>query len=519
MQRITILAILLLGGAGPLVHADELWLPSIFSEKMVLQRDMPLPIWGKAAPGAKVTVALYKNNDRTQPLAEGSAAAAADGGRWRVDLKAVPVQKRCALLVTAEGPDKKRAERRLFDNVRVGEVWITCGQSNSLFPLETCADYVDALKRRCDYPLMRACAVGVRESHSVTEPQEELYSYWGLVKWNDSVWQSTRESTTDIPWGQTGLSYFFARELTDYLGKGVPVGMVNVCAILPVETWVAPAEIEARKELHHLRGKGYPNATGRGFMANIMPLAPYAARGVIYYQGEMNAGRCFDYYHGLQGVIASWRRIWKRKDMPFLVVQLPGLIGHMAKERRPSDMDAKALAAYKGGNVDHSWCYIREAQLRVSRADPRVGLAVTIDLGERFDAHPPRKRPVAERLFLQARKLVYSDKAVVADAPAPTEFARDGKSFVVTFDGVGDGLVGKDKLAGFELRDAAGAWRPAQASIEGNQVRVQVDGLAEPTGVRYAWAGFPPVTLYNSAGLPATPFSYPEVDLHKHQPK
>ena len=107
MERIAVFAALLLAAQMSLAHADHLWLPSIFSEKMVLQRDLPIPVWGKAAPGAEVTVAIYKDNDLTRKLAESTVAAAAASGRWRVALKAVPAQQRCALLVTAKGPEKE----------------------------------------------------------------------------------------------------------------------------------------------------------------------------------------------------------------------------------------------------------------------------------------------------------------------------------------------------------------------------------------------------------------------------
>ncbi|MBF0245048.1 MAG: hypothetical protein HQL31_07220, partial [Planctomycetes bacterium] len=132
-----------------------------------------------------------------------------------------------------------------------------------------------------------------------------------------------------------------------------------------------------------------------------------------------------------------------------------GFIEHLVKEKHALDMDKDSLAVYEGKNSDHYWCGIREAQLRVSQEDSLVGMAVTLDLGERFDIHPPRKLPVAQRLLLQARKLAYGDGEVAADSPMPTDFSREAQAFVISFVGAKGGLKGGDDLASFEIRDSA----------------------------------------------------------------
>jgi sialate O-acetylesterase len=493
--------------------AESLWLPSIFAESMVLQREMPVPVWGRAKPGATVAVAFY---DGGKKLAAGEASAVADTGRWRVDLPALPTGGRYTLLIEAKGKSELETERRMFSNVLVGEVWLFCGQSNMMHPMNACAERDDAIARRHEFPLIRFAQVGHRATHEITEPQEEVQGYWGPIKWEDASYLVPRSSATDISGSCSAAGYFFARALSDTLGRDVPVALIEVGAILPAETWVDPELAAAVPELKHLLGKIYPNATGRGFMSNIVPLAPYACRGVMYYQGEMNAGRARDYYHGLKTLIASWRKAWARPDLPFLVVQLPGYMGSGDGNhpRTPLDMPAEMLKVFDGRNVGHPYCFIREAQLRVSRELPKVGLAVIIDKGDQFDIHPARKRPVGERLALQARKLAYGDKQVVADGPLPREFQRKGERFVIRFDGLGGGLLAAEGgLKSFEIRDAAGAWHPALAEIKGDTVTVRAANVAEPAGVRYAWAGFPEVTLFNKEGLPATPFQYPPPDL------
>ncbi len=237
---------------------------------------------------------------------------------------------------------------------------------------------------------------------------------------------------------------------------------------------------------------------------------------MIYYQGEMNAGRSSDTYHGLKGLVASWRQAWGRADLPFYVVQLPGFIEHRNQQKHTLDMDAKSVAEAGGKNEQHSWPYTREAQLRVAEEDPNVELIVTIDLGDKFDIHPRRKLPVAERLALKARKHVYGEKELVADAPMPTAYKEEKGGFRITFDGVGKGLLAREAPSGFELQTKDGEWQAAQATIDGKDV-VVTGAAGTYTGVRYGWRGFPEVTLTNSAGLPATPFIHPRTELQNNK--
>ena len=510
--RVAVIGLLLASCA--VVRADDaLWLPSIFSEGMVLQRGIPVPVWGRAKPGAAVAVTLY---DGGKKLAAGEAVAAAETGRWQVELPDLPTGGRYTLLIEAQHADAPDAERRMFSNVLVGEVWLFCGQSNMLHPMNACAERDDAIARRHEFPLIRTAQIGSRRTAEITEPQEDVQGFWGPVKWEDAAYQVPRSSATDISGSCSAVGYFFARALAETLGRDVPVAVIEIGAILPVQSWVDEPELETAPALEALEGKGYPDATSRAFKANIAPLAPYACRGAMYYQGEMNAGSGVVYHAGLKALIAGWRRAWARPDLPFLVVQLPGFISHQAG-KTALDMDAASLAKFAGQNAHHGFIPVREAQLRVSREVPNVGLAVTLDLGEKFDIHPPRKRAVGERLALQARKLAYGDKDLVADGPVPREIERRAGGFTIRFDGIGSGLVSRGELAGFEVADAAGVWHPAAATIAGDVLDVRAADVPEPAGVRYAWLGFPAATLFNREGLPATPFRHPAIGLDEIQ--
>ena len=496
---VTVLARAAPPAAAAEAAVGSLWLPAIFADRMVLQREMTVPVWGRCEPGAEVSVAVVGGDGK--PVSQGSAASGADG-RWQVDLPAMAAGGPYSLAVTAQGRGAAEPQRQTFADVLVGEVWIACGQSNMGFQVATSAERDDAEARRKDFPLLRVAMAGRHNPHEVTEPQADVGNGKPIV------WRETSDHVGSC----SAVGYYFARDLTRWLDGKVPVGVIELIAILPVQSWADDAVLETVPALANLRGKPYPNATSRAYMANIVPLAPYAVRGVIYYQGEMNGAGCGTYYHGLKAMMASWRAAWGRPEMPFMLVQLPGFLVHQ-KGKSELDMDAQAVAAAAGKNRFHPFIGLREAGARVADEDPHAGLAVTIDVGEKLDIHPPRKRPVGERLALQARKIVYGDEAVVADGPIAREFRREGAGFVVGFDCVGGGLVAHGDLAGFEVCAADGTWHEAKATIRGPTVEVQAADVPEPEGVRYAWAGYPEVTLFNQEGLPARPFRHPTIEL------
>jgi sialate O-acetylesterase len=474
--------------------------PSFFSENMILQRDVPVPLWGWADEGETISI-IYGNHQLKTVTKD---------GRWRVELPAMPAGGPYTLAISGKDPN----QTLLFSQVLVGDVWIVCGQSNAGLPLHACDNYDDAIAHRNDYPNIREVELGRRNCHTVTTPQDNAYSYWGACKWQDASYLVTRWSTGDKPLSQTvpgcmsGLSYFFARELYKHFDGKVPVGIVQLGAILPVQTWVSDATVAATPLLAPVRGKGYPNATSAGYNDQVSPLAPFPVRGVVYYQGEMNAGKGSGpfYQAGLTAMIQDWRKAWNNPDLPFLIVQLAGFIKHLGPDDKRLDMDAATLAKFTGENVDHGFCHIRQAQYDVSRAVTRVGLAVTTDLGDPYDIHPRKKLPVAQRLMLQARKLAYGEK-VVADSPYPEQVDFKDNECHIRYGGIGSGLVIKDgALKGFELSADGNTFINAKAVIRGDTVIVTATDIKIAVAVRYAWAGWPVATLYNMEGLPATPF-------------
>jgi sialate O-acetylesterase len=223
------------------------------------------------------------------------------------------------------------------------------------------------------------------------------------------------------------------------------------------------------------------------FNGMIAPLIPFAIRGAVWYQGESNAPRAYQYRTLLPALIRGWRQAWGEGDFPFLIVQLP----NFGQRREQPGEDA--------------WAELREAQLMALRL-PNTGLAVTIDLGEANNLHPPRKAEVGERLALWALGTTYH-RQIVYSGPLYSSMQTEGNQITVHFNHVGGGLAAHGtSLRGFAIAGADRVFHWANASIQGNAVVVSSPEVPSPVAVRYAWDGNPDCNLYNQAGLPASPF-------------
>ncbi|MEI6950246.1 sialate O-acetylesterase [Paraflavisolibacter sp. H34] len=226
------------------------------------------------------------------------------------------------------------------------------------------------------------------------------------------------------------------------------------------------------------------------FNAMVAPLVPYTLKGMLWYQGESNAGKPAEYARQLPALIRDWRGLWGQGELPFLYVQLPNF------------MEATYLPS------ESSWARMREAQLKALSV-PNTGMAVAIDLGEWNDIHPDNKKDVGLRLATAARKVAYGEKDVVYSGPIYQSSRVEGNKIILSFDHTGSGLVTGDSEApgAFALAGADKKFVWAQAKIEGNTVVVWNDEVPNPVHVRYAWADNPPgANLYNKEGLPASPF-------------
>ena len=506
MLRQVTVAILILTGLAAVASA-EVKLAGVFGDHMVFEREVAVPVWGWADPGEAVTVTLG-GQTRT--------ATAAACGKWSVRFDAL--QAGGPLQLQAKGKQNTVA----LSDVLVGEVWLCSGQSNMEMSVWGVANKEAAIAA-AKYPQIRMYFI---DHVPAKEPQARRNGHWSVC-------------SPQSVGGFSAAAYFFGRELHKQLG--VPVGLINSSwGGTPIQTWTSIKAHEAvpelkpmvadlrRQEEFYASGKAKaqfekqladwekaaaaakaggkqfkdqrpqppqdpalsPWAPAALYNGMIAPLAPYAIRGALWYQGESNAGSPI-YGIQLATMIANWRYDWKQGDFPFLSVQLPNFMG---RQTQPSEA--------VGG-----WPLEREQFLKALDTVKNAGMAVTIDIGEANDIHPHNKQDVGKRLAQWALAKTYG-KDVVASGPLYKSSRREAGKIVVELNYVGGGLAARDggKLTGFAIAGADKKFVWADARIVGDTVVVSSPAVASPLAVRYAWANNPPCNLVNKAGLPASPF-------------
>jgi len=226
------------------------------------------------------------------------------------------------------------------------------------------------------------------------------------------------------------------------------------------------------------------------FNAMLAPLLNSRIKGILWYQGESNAGKPDEYRTLLPALISDWRKNFGQGDIPFILVQLPNF---METKNTPSESN---------------WALMREAQAEALKL-PATGMAVTIDVGEWNDIHPLNKKDVGSRLALAARKVAYGENDLVYAGPTYKAMTVKGRKIILTFDNTGSGLYvkGGRKLQQFAIAGADKKFLWAKARIKGDKVIVKGRKIKNPVAVRYAWADNPEgANLYNREGLPASPF-------------
>jgi sialate O-acetylesterase len=431
---------------------------ALFTDHAVLQQGRTLPIWGTAANGEQVTVRLAGQEATTE----------AKDGRWRVELEPLPAGGPHQL--TIEGQNKV-----VVDDVLIGDVWIASGQSNMEWPLRLTDGADEAIAGATDSKL-RFFTV---PHTSKAEPQSTVEGHWVVC-------------SPDVAPNFSGVGYYFARELRQRFDR--PVGIIGTYwGGTPAEAWTKREKLAATPGLAHILG--YERRPGDGWYPGglyngmIAPLAPFAITGAIWYQGESNADRAWQYRTLFPAMITSWRETWNQGDFPFLFVQLAPF-----KKIKPEP-----------GESD--WAELREAQLLSTKVLPQVGMAVITDVGEEEDIHPRKKQPVGARLAIAARKLAYGEE-LECSGPVFHCVTFDGPAATVHFEHAESGLEARGAtLAGFSLAGEDRKFHPAQAEITGQAtIRVTSPQVPRPVAVRFGWADFPVVNLWNKAGLPATPF-------------
>ena len=475
--------------------------PSIIGDHMVLQQGMKAPIWGKADPTEAVTVKIGDCEEKAVADAE---------GRWQVALSKLKAGGPFEMTIAGE------SNTITVSDILVGEVWVGSGQSNMAMAVRSCNN-ADQEIAEAGFPSIRLFSVERKVSG---EPVDDCVGAW------------TACTPETVP-GFSAALYFFGRELHKELD--VPLGLVHTSwGGTPAEAWTSYPSLEANPEFKPILdrweniianypatlkayeakvaewkkaaekakadgkpapkkprttvGPGHPHRAAGLFNGMIAPILPYAIQGAIWYQGESNASRAYQYRALFPAMIEDWREAWDQGPFPFLFVQLANF---RAVEPEPAESD---------------WAELREAQT-MTLSLKNTGMAVIIDIGEAEDIHPKNKQDVGKRLALAALAETY-DKEIPYSGPIYKSMKVKDGEVELKFDHTDGGLVAKggEALKGFAIAGADKKFVWADAVIDGKKVVVSSDQVPEPVAVRYAWAINPVCNLYNGAALPASPF-------------
>ena len=481
----------------PCLASAELKMSPIFGDSMVIQRDQPVHVWGFTEAGIEVKVSMAGHT---------GSAQADEAGRFDVSLDALPAGGPHEMVIEAD-------ETRTFSDVLVGEVWVCSGQSNMSWPVGAAND-PDLESMTAKFPEIRLISV---PNIAAQSPQDTFHGKW------EACTPSTVKQFSAV-------GYFFGRQIHQALD--VPVGLIdNAWGGSSAEAWV-PTEVLAKEEKyddllakweHIIANYSYEDALakwetqrtqwadagkkgaaprkprdqlqGQARPANLYngclhPIIGYSIAGVIWYQGESNAWRAYQYRDLFPLVIQTWRDEWKQGDFPFYWVQLADF---MPEKPEPASS---------------AWAELREAQTMTMDRLPNTGQAVIIDLGEAADIHPRNKQVVGKRLSRWALAKDYGIN-IAYQSPTFESMEITGSKAVITFHHPGGGMDTFDvhELQGFTIAGEDKKFVPANASIVAeNKIEVFAESVSDPVAVRYAWADNPIANVQSKDGLPATPF-------------
>ena len=474
MKRIILLIWLL--PAAFLLQAEPLRLAHLFSDHMVMQRETTAPVWGWGEPGRTVIVTTSWNG-------ASSRTKVADDGSWRVEVSTGEAGGPFTITVSSG------KESVTVNDVQLGEVWICSGQSNMEMPMrgfgfQQIDGFRENLLEAAEYAgRIRLFNVKSDTTHVV---QRDVENGWALT--DPAVYAET-----------SAVAYLFAKRLTRNLG--VPVGIiVNAWGGSRIEPWLTEDAVENSgigrddlafiRDLHEKAG-GYPNSVATCWNGRVAPIAGYAAKGFLWYQGCSNLGQnCYDKLQA--AMVRQWREAWGRGDMPFIYALLaPHDYGNADARVRPAFV---------------------ETQMNVQKLVPQCYAVCLETLGAQHTIHPSRKQEVADMMALRALSSAYGISVwMPVDYPEPksVEYLEDGRVKIL-FTNVWSNLQSiEDRvIRGFELSGEDRVFHLAEAEVDwdGQTVYVRCDAVPAPVAVRYSYRNLMDTNLKTSYGIPVPPF-------------
>lgn len=463
----------------------------LFRENAVLQRDVPIPIWGTAQADSEVSVTF-----------RGKIVSAKTGrdGKWRMELPAQQPGGPFDLSVRSAGQEIHAG------NILIGDVWLVSGQSNAEFPVKSfkpCQEW----KKDADYPQIRFLRQTWAPPHMRKDDEWKICSPETVGEFSATGFFFAKALQRDlkIPIGilvAAADGTVISRWLSEEALESIPDARKRLLdpyrkamAEYPAKKKEHDAELQRRKALPPEENAKLPKMPycsypvklfSTCFEEKIAPLIPFPIRGIVWYQGESNAmfsqGYLYRFY--LKKMIADWRKRWNRPQMPFLIVEIPRY------------------------TQTYVWADLRDSQKTVADLDPFSHLVTILELGELKEIHPPKKKELADRLLLAAKKHVYGEKDLVASGPVYQSMKIEGNKIILHFDSIGKGLVSMDgqPLREFTIAGEDKRFYPAVAEISGDTVVVTSAKVRNPKAVRYAWRDSVDPNFANADGLSSGQF-------------
>ena len=462
-------------------------MPLLYTDNMVLQREVPLTIQGTSNAGDQVTVSIADRQMKTK---------VGPNGKWSVTLPPLKAGEPYTLKIST---NQKVLQ---YHNVLAGEVWLCSGQSNMEFMLKQASTARLDIPRAADQELRLYDMKARWRTNAVEWETTVLDSLNHLQYYKDTEWKECAPVTVS---DFSAIAYYFGKMLRDSLK--VPVGLIcNAVGGSPTEAWIDRTSLEYHFPAilkdwtqndfiqEWVRGRAalnikksvnnrqrHPYEPCYLYESGIRPLEQYPIRGIIWYQGESNAHNWEAHEALFKLLVNAWRKNWNDDCLPFYYVQLSSL-------DRPS------------------WPWFRDSQRRMLNEISDIGMAVSSDHGDSLDVHPTCKQPVGERLARWALNKTYL-KDIVPSGPLFRSADVRGEKVYLSFD-YGQGMRSSDgkSLRCFEVAEFEGIYYPATAEVVGEQVKVYSKEVRNPRYVRYGWQPFTRANLVNRAGLPASTF-------------
>lgn len=439
----------------------KITLPAILSNHMVLQQKSNVPVWGKAKTHGTISITTSWNKKVYRTIVNAD-------GNWRLTVQ-TPAAGGPYTMTFNDGSLLK------LTDIMIGEIWVCSGQSNMEMPMRGFKSLPilnsNDMLTKADNQQLRLFQIQHAASAS---PLADCSGTW-----------KTSSSESALMFSAIGFQFGLMLQET----LKVPVGIIEAdWGGTPIEAWMPARSIAGFSSIKQpsVEQKVYQSTPTALFNGMIAPIAGFGIQGFLWCQGEANIRKPDNYDQKMKSMVAGWRENWKRDTLPFYYVQ---------------------IAPFKYPNFADSVPFLREKQQLAQSQIPNSGMVVTTDAGDEFNIHPPDKTTLSKRLLYWALGNTYNKKGVAYQSPIYQGMNIKGSQIILNFKDTPQGFTSyRKEIIGFEIAGSDRVFHPATAKLWNNTIHVTSAQVSKPVAVRYAFKDFGVGNVYNTFGLPVTPF-------------